>query len=578
MKILLITTTFLPRFGGVENFLANLFLNQPNLEVEVLCEPTEAAAQGWKIIRRPLLTHKFFRPHWLPTLWEFPKLVKHNGYDLIVLGHYAPYLVSALRARKKFGTKVMVITHGFDILSYDRAGGLRRRMLRKYLPQADLVIANSRFTDHHLKRIGVAESRRTVMSPGAEIPKMVMPKTEAKKAFGLPANSLTLLTVGRLVKRKGHEISVDAFDALARKYPNLNYLIVGHGPENAHIQKHIEEHRWADRVYVVKDLEDINLAYAASDLFVFPSLELKNGDVEGFGLVSCEAQVHGLPVIAGNSGGIPETLEKGLTGELVEPGNVEALAKAIEPFLARPDQLQRYSERARKFAQKSFNWEDRRKKIMELFQLVMQAPEARISVVIPAFNAEKTLAKTIKDLQNQSLKPTEIIVVDDGSKDRTSEIAKQFKVELIQQVNRGASAARNVGFAKTTGQFVLFCDADVELRPQMLERLARALFLHPEAGYAYCDFKFGWHTFDLFDFDAERLKRENYISTMSLLRRENCLGFDESLKRYQDYDLWKRLLAKGVHGIWVPGRLFSTSIGKGISHDSVKDVVNLIKK
>jgi len=115
------------------------------------------------------------------------------------------------------------------------------------------------------------------------------------------------------------------------------------------------------------------------------------------------------------------------------------------------------------------------------------------------------------------------------------------------------------------------------LHPQMLERMARALLLHPEAGYAYCDFKFGWHTFDLFDFDAERLKKGNYISTMSLLRRENCIGFDESLKRYQDWDLWKRLLEKGVKGIWVPGRMFNTGLGKGISRDSVKDLLKQVK-
>ncbi|MFA6587679.1 MAG: glycosyltransferase [Patescibacteria group bacterium] len=578
MKILLITTTFLPRFGGVENFLANLFSNHSHLDIEVLCEPTESVAHGWKIIRLPLLTHKFLRPRWLATLWQIPKLVKSNKYDLIILGHYAPYLVSALRARKKFGTPVMVITHGMDVLSYDQAGGLRRRMLRKNLPQADLAIANSQYTNNHLKRLGVAESRRAVLTPGAEIPKLGLPKFDAKKVFGLPPDSLTLLTVGRLVKRKGHEIAIDAFVALAKKYPNLNYLIVGHGPENANIQKHIEQHHQANRILLVKDLEDINLAYAASDLFIFPSVELKNGDVEGFGLVSVEAQMHGLSVIGSNSGGIPETIEKGLTGEIVEPGKADELAKAIEPFLSRPEQLQRYSERAQKFAQEHFNWEDRRKKIVELLHLITEVPKIKISVVIPAFNAELTLAKTITDLQNQTLKPAEIIVVDDGSKDRTSEIAKQFKVELVKQENRGAPAARNAGFAKTTGQFILFCDADIELHPQMLERMARALILHPEAGYAYSDFKFGWHTFDLFDFDAERLKKENYISTMSLLRRENCIGFDESLKRYQDWDLWKRLLPKGVYGIWVPGRMFSGTHGSGISKDSMGDITKQVRR
>ncbi|MFA6042262.1 MAG: glycosyltransferase family A protein [Patescibacteria group bacterium] len=199
-----------------------------------------------------------------------------------------------------------------------------------------------------------------------------------------------------------------------------------------------------------------------------------------------------------------------------------------------------------------------------------------MSVVIPAFNSAKTLATTLNNLNAQTLKPAEIVVVDDGSTDDTSEIAKKFDVQLIRQENKGAPAARNAGFAKTTGDFVLYCDADVQLQPTMLENMTRALLLHPEAGYAYSDFKFGWHTFDLFDFDSERLQKANYISTMSLLRRENCIGFDESLKRYQDWDLWKRLLVKGVRGMWVPGRLFNAGFG-GISKDSVKDVWKLAK-
>lgn len=577
MKILVITTTFLPRFGGVEKFLANLF-NQPNLEVEILCEPTESVAHGWKIIRQPLLSRSFLRPRWLSTLWQIPKLVKKNQYDLIVLGHYAPYLVSALRCRKKFDTKVVVITHGMDVLNYDLVGGLRSRMLRKNLPKADLVIANSQYTNSQLKRSGVAESRRVVLTPGASSPESAISKIEAKQKFNLPPDSQVLLTVGRLVKRKGHLIAINGFMSLSQKYPNLYYLIAGRGPEEGSIRKRIEQYKLSNRIHLVNNLEDINLAYAAADLFIFPSIELANGDVEGFGLVSAEAQMHGLPVIGSNSGGIPETIEKGLTGEIIDPGKADEIAKAIEPFLDHPDQLHRYSERALKFAKEHFNWEDRRKKISELLQLISEVPKVKISVVIPAYNSAKTITRTLKDLQNQTLKPAEIVVVNDGSKDKTSEIAQQFNVVLINQENRGAPAARNAGFNKTTGQFILFCDSDIKLKPQMLERLARALLLHPGAGYAYCDFKFGWHTFDLFDFDAERLKKENYISTMSLLRRENCIGFDESLKRYQDWDLWKRLLEKGVEGIWVPGRMFSGSHGSGISKDSAKDIVKIVKR
>ncbi len=576
MRVLLVTTTFLPAYGGVERFLAHLFGERHDVNVDVLTEPGSSVVAGWKLIRQPLLTGKL-RPRWLGTYRRFAALTQKHDYDVIVLGHYGPYLAAALRCRKLYGTKVVVITHGMDVLSYDTAGGLRRRMLRKNLRQADLVVANSKFTNQHLKRLGVAESRRVVLTPGADVPEQGIVKTEARKTLNLPADAHILLTVGRLVERKGHVLAIDAVAWLAPQYPHVHYLIVGRGAEEGNIRARIATHKLEQRIHVLNNVEDTNVAYAAADLFVFPSFEGKRGDVEGFGLVSVEAQAHGLPVIASNTGGIPETIEPGLTGELVEPGEADEIAKAIEPFLKDPLRIQRYSDRAKKFAKEQFSWDTRRARIAELLNTVATVPKVKVSVVIPAFNSAKTIATTLNGLNAQTLKPLEVVVVDDGSTDDTSEIAKKFNVQLIRQENKGAPSARNAGFAKTTGDFVLYCDADVQLQPTMLESMARALLLHPEAGYAYSDFKFGWHTFDLFDFNPERLLKANYISTMSLLRREHCIGFDESLKRYQDWDLWKRLLQKGVKGIWVPGRLFNAGFG-GISKDSARDVAKLVKQ
>jgi len=575
MRVLLITTTFLPAYGGVERFLAHLFGERQDIHCDVLTEPGSSVVAGWKLIRTPLLTGRI-RPRWLGTYKSFKHYTEKHDYDVIVLGHYAPYLAAALRCRKLFGTKVVVITHGMDILSYETAGGLRRRMLVKNLPKADLVVANSKFTNEHLKRLGVPESRRVILTPGAEIPTSTLTKLDARKTLNLPPDAFVLLTVGRLVKRKGHLLAIDAFASLAQKYGIAHYVVVGRGTEEGNLRARIAKHKLEQRIHLLNNVEDTDVVYTAADLFVFPSFEGKAGDVEGFGLVSVEAQAHGLPVIASNTGGIPETIEPGLTGELVEAGEADEIAKAIEPFLKDPQKLARYSDRSRHFAKEAFNWEVRRKRIAELLNIVTTIPKVNIDVVVPAFNAAKTLAQTLTSLQTQTLKPRHIIVVDDGSTDDTSEIAKKFNVQLIRQENKGAPSARNAGFAKTTGDFVLYCDADVVLQPTMLEKMARALLLHPEAGYAYSDFKFGWHTFDLFDFDPERLLKANYISTMSLLRRENCVGFNEDLKRYQDWDLWKRLLAKGVRGIWVKGRLFNAGFG-GISTDSAKDVWKLAK-
>lgn len=204
-----------------------------------------------------------------------------------------------------------------------------------------------------------------------------------------------------------------------------------------------------------------------------------------------------------------------------------------------------------------------------------------VSIIIPCYNAEKTLEKTLESIFNQTYRNYEIIAVNDGSTDETLNILNNYKnkITIINQENKGASAARNCGFKESKGQYLLFCDADVILKPTIIEKMVKTLMEHPIASYCYCNFRFGWHTFKLFPFDEEKLKKENYISMMSLIRREHFLGFDESLKRFQDWDLWKRMLDKGYKGIWYPEFLFSAPMKKGgISKDSWKDIIKLIKR
>ncbi|MBU0963646.1 glycosyltransferase family 2 protein [Patescibacteria group bacterium] len=204
-----------------------------------------------------------------------------------------------------------------------------------------------------------------------------------------------------------------------------------------------------------------------------------------------------------------------------------------------------------------------------------------ISIIIPCFNAEKTLANTLAQIYNQTYRNIEIIAVNDGSIDTTSHILNQHKdkIKIFKQEHRGASAARNLGFKHSHGEFVLFCDADVIMDKQMINKMIDKLLRNPGKAYCYSNFKFGLHSFDLFPFDGKRLIKENYISTMSLIRRSKFIGFDESLKRFQDWDLWKRMLAKGDEGIWYPERLFEAPLNnKGISKFNVKNIIKLIKR
>ncbi len=187
-----------------------------------------------------------------------------------------------------------------------------------------------------------------------------------------------------------------------------------------------------------------------------------------------------------------------------------------------------------------------------------------VSVIIPTYQHAREIGQCLDSVFAQTFRDFEVIVVNDGSTDRTLEVLKPYsdRITLINQVNRGGNAARNRGFDASQGDFVLFCDADIVMRPDCLETMMRTLAADPAASYAYCSFRFGWKKFRLWPFDADRLRRLNYIHTTSLIRRPHFPRFDEAIRRLQDWDLWLTMLEQGHVGVWIPHYLF-----KAIPHE-----------
>lgn len=181
-----------------------------------------------------------------------------------------------------------------------------------------------------------------------------------------------------------------------------------------------------------------------------------------------------------------------------------------------------------------------------------------ISVIIPTYEHASTISACLESVFSQTYPSIEVIVVNDGSTDNTEHVLRPYlnRITLITQENRGSNPARNRGFTASKGELVIFCDADVIMRQDMLEELVRALGHHPQAGYAYSAFRFGWKRFSSYPFDAKRLRQMNYIHTTALIRRADFPGFDESLKRFQDWDVWLSILERGKEGVYVPQELF----------------------
>lgn len=197
-----------------------------------------------------------------------------------------------------------------------------------------------------------------------------------------------------------------------------------------------------------------------------------------------------------------------------------------------------------------------------------------ISIVIPTYNHGPVLPSCLDSLRRQSLSDWEAIIVDDGSTDDTGALvnnyikvqAEEKRIRYFRIDHSGAPRARNAGARQAGGQYLLFADADIIFCQTALEKLLAALKNKPQSAYAYCSFKFGWKQFIGRPFDAVSLRQNNYIHTSALIRRECFRGFDEDLKRFQDWDLWLTMLENGYVGVYVPEILFQARVTRrGIS-------------
>ncbi|MDX9893003.1 MAG: glycosyltransferase family A protein [Patescibacteria group bacterium] len=192
---------------------------------------------------------------------------------------------------------------------------------------------------------------------------------------------------------------------------------------------------------------------------------------------------------------------------------------------------------------------------------------SQIDIIIPVYNAQRTLKRCLESIFNQTFSDYKIIAVNDGSTDNSLKILENYRsqITIINQANHGAAHARNQGAKIASAPFIIFIDADIIAQPMMLEKMYQALQKHPEVSYAYSSFKFGFKTFKLWPFDAEKLKQTPYIHTSSLIRAKDFPGFDEKLRRFQDWDLWLRMNNHGHPGYFIDQVLFKVISGGTMS-------------
>jgi colanic acid/amylovoran biosynthesis glycosyltransferase len=259
--------------------------------------------------------------------------------------------------------KIITSFHGYDANSYPKLKG--NDVYKNLFFFGDIFTCNTNFTKNQITSLGCNPNKIVILPVGLKLDKF--PFFERK----LPADgNIKILTVGRLVEKKGHEYMIRALAEIFEKYENIEYLIVGSGPLENELKELVVKLKISDKVVFLINTEDSELLnlYQEAEIFVLPSVTAKNGDREGQALVLQEAQATGLPVISTFHNGIPEGVIDGKSGFLVPERDVDALADKLISLINHPEMWPEMGRCGREFVEKKYDIHTLNSKLIEIYK------------------------------------------------------------------------------------------------------------------------------------------------------------------------------------------------------------------
>jgi len=365
MKCLMFASIFPPINGGSAVVYEGLCQFSPKDSVHVLAPwrhyVTGEEIEGWReydakagfpitrieLLRAPVVSSRSLPqslwlhlavdlPLKLRVLWTAVKLVRKERIDCVCICELNSGTWLGLALRRLLGIPFIIYIHGEEITTESsyRIFGRRRR---HYLHWADALVAVSQFTRRQLTDLyGIAREKITLIINGVDVSYFRPGPTDPAlvERYGL-AGKRIILTVGRLVERKGIDMTLRALPSILERVPKAHYLIVGTGEFEPELRRLVENLRLTPHVTFTGRIPVAELVahYRLCDLFVMPNRELKNHDTEGFGLVFLEANACAKAVVAGVAGGAVEAVRHGETGLSVDGTSVPAITAAIVDLL-----------------------------------------------------------------------------------------------------------------------------------------------------------------------------------------------------------------------------------------------------
>ncbi|MGY1624107.1 glycosyltransferase family 4 protein [Geodermatophilus sp. SYSU D00965] len=372
MRTLVVTNDFPPRQGGIQTFVASLLARRPPDSLAVLASRSPGweeydAALPYPVVRRPT-------GMLLPTpgaARAAADLARRYGCDTAFFGAAAPLglLAPALRAA---GVGHLVgATHGHETGWVALPGA--RQVMQRIAGGLDVLTYISEYTHQRLAPALGGAVRMAQLSPGVDVD-LFTPAADGaavRQRYGLGAAPV-VVCVSRLVARKGQDVLVAGWSRVLQRHPDARLLLVGGGPLEASLRRAVAARGLGDSVVLTGPVPPDRLPahYAAGDVFAMPCRTRRGGlDVEGLGMVYLEAAACGRPVVAGTSGGAPETVREGVTGHVVaDPRSPEGVAATIAGLLDDPDRARRMGAAGRAWVEERWSW----KTIADTFAALLQ--------------------------------------------------------------------------------------------------------------------------------------------------------------------------------------------------------------
>lgn len=387
--LLVLTENFPPAVGGSAVLLHEVYRRLQGSELVIITpQRSTPPPAGYEVVHTPIDgTARGWRR--IASLGQHVRLARTirraaSGRRAVVhCARVLPEGLPAALARVAFRLPFLCWVHGEEVMT---AGVSREYSLGRegVFRAATGFLASSRNAVALLQTLGIDRRRIHLAYPGVDSGRFATPAaelagSELRRRLGVEKGRL-LLSVGRLQRRKGHDLVLRALARIRPAVPDLYYAIAGEGEERATLERLAAELGVRAAVTFAGPIAENELAdwYAAADLFVLPN-RVDGADFEGFGLVFLEAAAAGLATIGGRSGGVPEAIVEGRTGLLVSGDDVEELAAAIQRLASDHELRTRLGHAGQQRARGEFSWDRSAERVRAVHVEVAQQTYARRS-------------------------------------------------------------------------------------------------------------------------------------------------------------------------------------------------------